>query len=325
LDTMADQPLADRLDGVIEVLVARGDASDALRDAELAPLARVAADLRDYPSRAFTSQLRSRLQGRTTMSASSSVANPADPGLAVRKGFTTVTPYIWVPDRGLADFLMRVFGAVETRVMDNPGHGLHRELQIGNSMVMLGETGDRKSALSRPVAFHVFVDDVDATFGRAIAAGGTSMGDPADQPYGERSAFVRDAYGNHWYIATVSDPLVMSRAERTVTPFLHAKSPGDYIDFLVRAFGAVEEMRHEESGVVRYARIHIGDAPIEFGPAEPMPGAYFLYVADPDAVYERAVAAGATPLSPPAERAPGGRIGFVEDPVGNHWYIARPA
>ena len=48
------------------------------------------------------------------------------------KDSTTVTPYIWVPDRGLADFLIRVFDAVETNVMDNPGHGIHRELRIGN-------------------------------------------------------------------------------------------------------------------------------------------------------------------------------------------------
>jgi uncharacterized glyoxalase superfamily protein PhnB len=47
-------------------------------------------------------------------------------------------------------------------------------------------------------------------------------------------------------------------------------------------------------------------------------------VADPDAAYEQALAAGATSLSAPADR-PTGRIAFVEDPVGNHWYIARPA
>src|SRR5688572_9031240 len=230
---MAERALTDRLDGVIDALIARGDASAALRDQELAPLARVAADLRHYPNREFTARLKAQLERRTKMT--TAVGNPAEAGLYVREGFTTVTPYIWVPDRGLADFLVRVFDAVETRVMDNPGHGVHRELQIGNSMVMLGETGDHKPALSRPVALHVFVDDVDASFARAIAAGGTSMGDPADQPYGERSAFVRDTYGNHWYIATVSDPLVMSRAERTVTPFLHATNPGEYIDFLIRA------------------------------------------------------------------------------------------
>jgi uncharacterized glyoxalase superfamily protein PhnB len=54
-----------------------------------------------------------------------------------------------------------------------------------------------------------------------------------------------------------------------------------------------------------------------------MPGAYFLYAADADRLYEQALAAGAKSLSPPADRPSGDRIAFVEDPVGNHWYIAR--
>ena len=193
-------------------------------------------------------------------------------------------------------------------------------------MVMIGETGIQKSGLSRPVAFHVFVDDADATFARAIAAGGTSMGDPEDRPYGERSGFVRDAYGNHWYISTPLGPQSVGHALRTVTPFLHAPELAAYMSFLTRAFGAVETMRHEEpAGVLRYTQMRLGDAALEFGPAPTMPGAFFLYVADPDAAYAQAINAGATPLAAPAERAPGGRIGFVEDPIGNHWYIARPA
>lgn len=79
---MADQPLSDRLDGVIDALVARGDASAALRDAELAPLARVASDLRHYPNRDFTARLRARLERRTTMT--TAVGNPAKAGLHMR-------------------------------------------------------------------------------------------------------------------------------------------------------------------------------------------------------------------------------------------------
>jgi uncharacterized glyoxalase superfamily protein PhnB len=253
------------------------------------------------------------------------VERPTRAGQSIREGFTTVTPYVWVPDRGFADFLVRVFDAVETSVMDNPGHGLHREMRVGNSMVMIGETGAQKPGLSRPVAFHVFVDDADATFARAIAAGGTSMGDPEDRPYGERSGFVRDAYGNHWYIGTPLGPESVAHALRTVTPYLHSRDVAGYMDFLARAFGAVEEARHELSpGMIPYARVRIGDAAVEFGTTDPMPGSYFLYVADPDAVYGQALAAGAKSLSAPADRS-SGRIAFVEDPVGNHWYIARPA
>lgn len=317
---MADQLLPDRLDEVIDALVARGDASAALRDPELAPLARVAADLRHSPNREFTARLRARLERRTTMTTATLTSG-------VRAGFTTVTPYVWVPDRGLADFLIRTFDAVETSVGEIPGHGVHRELRIGSSMVMIGESGPgRTDAPPRPVAFHVFVDDADATFARAVAAGGESLGKPEDRHYGERAGFIRDAYGNHWYIATALGPQSLGHALRTVTPYLHARDVDGYMAFLTRAFGAVEETRAEQpGGVIPYARMRIGDAAIEFGTADPMPGAYFLYVSDPDAVYGQALAAGAKSLSAPADRPSGDRIGFVEDPVGNHWYIARPA
>jgi PhnB protein len=49
--------------------------------------------------------------------------------------------------------------------------------------------------------FYVYVDDVDAWYRRALAAGATSMEPPALQPYGERRAAVRDAFGNQWYLA----------------------------------------------------------------------------------------------------------------------------
>jgi PhnB protein len=315
---MADEPLIDRLDRIIDALVARADATEALGDTEAAPLARVAADLRHYPGREFTMRLRAQLERRAGMASALVARN-------IRAGFTTVTPYVWVPDRGLADFVVRVFDAVETSVADNPGHGTHRELRVGSSMLMIGETGGPAgTAPPRPVALHVFVENADAVFARALEAGGTSLGEPADRPYGERSGFIRDPYGNRWYIATSLGPSAVPEALRTVTPFLHAQDVAEYIDFLQRAFGAVEEARHEiPGGAVPYARVRIGDAAVEMGgPADPMPGAYFLYVADADAVYARALASGAKPLSPPADRASGDRIAFVEDPIGNHWYIA---
>ena len=316
---MADE-LIDRLDAAIDAVMARRDATAALRDPELAPLVRIAADVRHYPGTDFKARLRAQLQGRKAMSSTAVLTT------SVREGFTTVTPYVWVPDRGLADFLIRVFDAVETRVADNGPHGTHRELRIGNSMVMLGENPEIKHAPARSMAFHVFVDAVDEVFAKALAAGGESLGEPADRPYGERSGFIKDAYGNHWYIGTPLGPESFAHALRTVTPYLHSRDVRGYIDFLARAFGAVEEVVHEsEPGFIPYARARIGDAAIEFGTADPMPGALFVYVADPDAAYDQALAAGAKALSPPADQPSGIRIGFVEDPLGNHWYIARPA
>jgi PhnB protein len=316
---MAERPLTDRLDETIDAIVARGDATAALRDPELAPLARIAADLRHYPSPDFKAKLRAQLERRTNMTAVSTTT-------AIREGFTTVTPYIRVREAGLIDFLAQVFDAQETFSGRGSGGGMHREVRIGDSMVFIGEGGEGGEGgvmPIRPMAFHVFVKDADATFGRAIAAGATSLGEPADRPYGERSGSVADPFGNHWHIATPLGPESVASALRTVTPFLHAKHAADYVEFLQRALGAVEEMRHDEGTQFRYARLRIGDAAVELGEAEPMPGSFLLYVADPDALYQQALAAGATSLMPPADQ-PYGRMGGVEDALGNQWFFSRP-
>ena len=314
---MADE-LADRLDGAIDAVVARGDATAALRDPQLAALVRIAADLRHYPSANFKARLRAQLERRKRVS-TAELTN-------IREGFTTVTPYVWVADRGLSDFLIRVFDAVETRVTAGARHGTHRELRIGNSMLMLGEGATGEVMPGRSMAFHIFVDDVDAVYAKALAAGGESLGEPADRPYGERSGFIKDPFGNHWYIASPLGPESFASALRTVTPYLHSRDVRGYIDFLVRAFGASEEVVHElPEGIIPYARARVGDAAIELGTADPMPGAFCLYVADPDLVYEQAVAAGANALSPPVDQPSGDRMAFVEDALGNQWYITRPA
>ena len=220
----------------------------------------------------------------------------------IREGFATVTPYVWVPDRGLADFLIRVFDAVETRVTEGGRHGTHRELRIGNSMLMLVKARPVKIAPGRSMTFHVFVDDVDASYAKALAAGGESLGEPADRPYGERSGFIKDAFGNHWYIASPLGPESFGHALGTVTPFLHSRDVRGYIDFLVRAFGASEEVVHElPGGMIPYARARVGDAAIELAPPIRGPAPFCLYVADPDLVYEQAVAAGAKALWPAAD------------------------
>ena len=244
---------------------------------------------------------------------------------AVREGFTTVTPYIRVPEAGLVDFLTHTFDAKETFSGRGGGGGMHREVRIGDSMVMIGEGGGAGSVMPvSAMAFHVFVEDADATFRRAVAAGGTSLGEPADRPYGERAGFVRDRFGNHWYIATPLGPHSVGHALRTVTPMLHVRDAVPYVEFLQRAFGADEELRHEEpAGHVRYTRLRIGDAAVELTENEPMTGAFMLYVPDPDARYRRALEAGATSLMEPSDQ-PYGRVAGVADAVGNQWFFSRP-
>jgi PhnB protein len=322
---MADA-LSGRLDQVVDTILARGDATAALTDQELAPLARLAAELRHYPSPGFTARLRAALKERTTMTTTLSMAAPTT--TTAREGFTTITPYIQTKDSAMTEFLKQVFGAIETETTATP-RGVHRELRIGTSMLMVGESAEDPGMPILPCAYHIFVEDPDAAYQRAIAAGATSLGEPADRPYGERSGFVQDAMGNYWYISrSLRGPAVPEKL-KTITPYLHPTNVGEYIEFLTRAFGAVEEAKYRTpEGRVAHAQVRIGNAVIEMGepdPPRPMPTRLYLYVDDADALYHRAVAAGATALSPPADQFYGDRVGSVQDPTGTTWYIARPA
>jgi PhnB protein len=321
---MADA-LSGRLDRVVETILARGDASAALADAELAPLARLAAEMRHYPNPAFTARLRASLKERATMSTTMATAAPTT--TRAREGFTTVTPYVATRDSAFTEFVKQAFGAVETETTTGP-RGVHRELRIGTSMVMVGESAEASSEI-RPAAYHLYVEDVDATYQRALAAGATSLGEPADRPYGERSGFVQDVMGNNWYIGRPLNGPAVPAGLRTVTPYLHPKGVPAYIDFLKQAFGAIEDARHlGPEGRVMHAQVRIGNAVIELGdpdPAESQPRTFYLYVDDADALYHRAVAGGATSLAPPADQSYGDRVASVQDSTGTIWYIARPA
>jgi PhnB protein len=118
---------------------------------------------------------------------------------AMREGFHTITPYLIVEEpTKLIDFVKQVFGATELMRGTGSAGGLHAEVKIGDSMVMIGGPGEE----AMPAAIYLYIDDVDAAYKRALAAGATSLSEPEDQPYGDRNAGVKDAFGNIWYIAT---------------------------------------------------------------------------------------------------------------------------
>jgi PhnB protein len=167
------------------------------------------------------------------------------------------------------------------------------------------------------------VSDCDATCARAAAAGATSIGEPADRPYGERSGFVTDPFGNTLYIATrfASAP----EGYNDILPYLHPRKARPYIEFLSQAFGAKEIGVYEQDGRVMHAAVRIGDSVVEMGEAGDAivpTGGFFMYVEDVDAVYERAIAAGATSLRPPTNEPAGHRGAALRDPVGYTWYAA---
>ena len=117
-------------------------------------------------------------------------------------GSHTITPYLVVEGvPKLIEFLKQAFGAQELGRMARPDGGvMHAEVKVGDSKLMMGEPmGDWKA---KPCSLYLYVEDVDAVYQRAIQAGGTSVREPSDQFYGDRSGGVIDPCGNYWGIAT---------------------------------------------------------------------------------------------------------------------------
>lgn len=114
--------------------------------------------------------------------------------------YRTVTPYLLVSDADAElAFLKAAFAAHEVRCRRNPdGTVMHAEIAIGDSLVMLGQAGGKWTP--RPAALYLWVQDVDAMYARAMAAGATSESEPEDKPYGHRNAGVIDRNGITWWI-----------------------------------------------------------------------------------------------------------------------------
>ena len=115
--------------------------------------------------------------------------------------YRTVTPYLLVAKaEAELTFLKAAFGADERGVSrGEDGSIRHAEMTIGDSLVMMGQASDQWRP--RDGAFYLWVDDVDDTYRRALAAGASSESEPEDKPYGHRNAGVIDPNGLTWWIA----------------------------------------------------------------------------------------------------------------------------
>jgi PhnB protein len=256
---------------------------------------------------------------------------PKKPSVSpIPPGFRMVTPYLVAEDgNALLDFAKEVFSAEEMLRVLTPIGGVHGELRIGDSMVMMGggTPGHKFPATLQPNALHVYVKDADAVTKKAVAAGATLIDPVRDQEYGERSSSVRDAAGNYWYIATAKGDSYVPKGLQNVNPYLHPRRAEPLIGFLKRAFGAEEVAKYASpDGVVHHAVVRIGDSVIEMGEAHDkyttMDAMFYLYVPNMDAVYRQALAAGATSFQEPTDQPYGDRSAGVKDAFGNKWYIA---
>jgi len=116
----------------------------------------------------------------------------------IRHGRCSVRPYVY-GKLDLPDLVREVFGAKELERHGYPNGGAHIEAEIGDSMIVLeaAESFPPNSGVTKN-SIYVYVEDVDAAYQRAIAAGATSISAPADKPYQERQCGVRDSFGNTW-------------------------------------------------------------------------------------------------------------------------------
>ena len=241
-----------------------------------------------------------------------------------REGFHTITPYLIAkPAVELVDFVKQAFGAVESFRTTGSAGGLHCEVKIGDSMVMIG---GGPTFAERPVAIHLYVSDVDEVYARALEAGATSVAAPSDQEYGERIASVKDIGGNEWYIAKRFAAMPIQDLH-TVAVYFHPIGAPKFIDFLEQAFGAETVERHQsDQGFVYHAKLRLGDSIVEMGeahgPWQPLPSAIYMYVADVDAMYRQALSAGATSALEPTDQPYGDRSAWVNDEFGNVWYLS---
>lgn len=124
-------------------------------------------------------------------------------GPGVPEGYRTLSPYLVVADaEGLLAFVSEVFGTDVRRGMSMEGGGLHAEVELGHSVLMVGQGG----GMSFPAMLHVYVEDADAVYERALAAGATSAAEPHDTSFGDHRAALDDRWGNQWWVATRTGP-----------------------------------------------------------------------------------------------------------------------
>ena len=241
----------------------------------------------------------------------------------IREGFRTVSPYILVNSAAkFIDFLVQAFGAEERGRVPMPnGKLMHAEVKLGDSMIELSDGNEQYGP--SPVTIHLTVPDAEAAYRNALRAGAISLYEPKMQFWGEHEGGVRDPFGNEWYIASA----VAGYTQPTVQPYLHLHGADKMISFLEAAFGAKAEGVHKwPGGAIAHATIRLGDGQVEIDEAfranRQSPCHLHLYVPDTDAVYARALRAGATSIEAPNDKPYGDRSAGVRDAWGNSWFIA---
>ena len=143
----------------------------------------------------------------------------------IPEGYHTVTPYLVVDGaEKIITFMKDAFGAkAQFGPMKRPdGKVMHAEMKIGDSIVMISDASERAKATS--AMLHVYVPNVDAVYQKALKAGATSVTEPADMFYGDRSGGVKDPAGNQWHIGTHVEDVSPAELKKRAAEFMKQQS-----------------------------------------------------------------------------------------------------
>ncbi len=271
----------------------------------------------------------------------------------------TVTPYLAARDAtGALAWYGDALGAIEQfRVVGDDGKLGHAEFTIGDARFMLSDeypdlgVHAPQSLGGTTTTLHLEVGDVDEMFARAVAAGATSLGEPADQPHGARHGTLTDPYGHRWMLSqTIEDLDLDEYATRADGSGFTVQAPSgtstggiwaevSYADalegirFLTQVFGFEEQLvvpDDDDPSVVVHSQIRWPEGGIlqvgtfvEGNEFLHRPGDQSLYVvtADPQSVWERCQVAGLDVIrAPEAPHYDPEGMGFsVRDREGNIW------
>jgi PhnB protein len=137
-------------------------------------------------------------------------------------GYHSVTPYLSIKDAANAiEFYKRAFGATELfRLVAPSGEIGHAEIKIGDSQIMLADPCEEgtfrnpQTLGGTSVGLHVYVEDVDTLFARAVDAGAKTVRAVQDQFYGDRTGTLEDPFGHVWFLATHKEDLTFEEINK---------------------------------------------------------------------------------------------------------------
>jgi PhnB protein len=143
---------------------------------------------------------------------------------AIPDGYHSITPYLTVRNAARAiEFYKNAFGAVERGIMNGPGGKIvHAELRIGDSILMLGDEFPEHGALSPQstggagMGLHIYTEDVDSAFDRAVKAGATVEMPVTDMFWGDRYGKLADPFGHKWSIGTHKKDMSMEEMHQAM-------------------------------------------------------------------------------------------------------------